>query len=109
MKTKNFNDFKKCVKIQGHLDLEVLDITLYEPLLDLYKWWTKQSESTRKFITWLAALGAKPLAAFITRIINLSEKALAVLLAEALIAVFAGVSFGVVMDVVGRCVDQQID
>jgi hypothetical protein len=99
-----FDDFKQCLKIQGNLDLEALDVMFVEPLKDLYNWWQNQSNATKAYINWFTAgLGGSALVAFIAKVVGSTAQALATSFAEALGAVIVGMVLGVFIDILGRC------
>lgn len=99
-----YDDFKQCVKTQGNLDLEALDVMFVEPLKDLFNWWHRQSDSTKAYINWFTAgLGGAALTAFIAKVLGTTAAALSASFAEALGAVIVGLALGVVVDILGRC------
>lgn len=98
-----FESFKNCVRIQSGLELEAWDVMLFEPLKDVYRWWEKQSPVTRKFVTFVAGKGSRPLARFLATASSITEVGVALALAEALVAILAGLSLAAFFDIVGRC------
>lgn len=104
----SFDAFVQCMKVQGNLDLEAWDVMLWEPLKDLAAWWQKQSDPTKLFSGWLVGVGSSALARWIGRAAGIAAAEVAGTLAEAIIAVLAGLALGTFMDMVVRCIAQQV-
>lgn len=105
-----FDEFKQCVRIQGGLDLEALDVAFVQPLKELHSWWVRQSAFTQAFANFFTAgLGVTSLVAFLAKVLKTAVADLALVFAEALGAVIVGVALGVVMDVLGRCGIQEVE
>ena len=104
-----WEDFKQCVRIQGNLDLEAIDVAFVQPLKDLLAWWSRQSAKTQVYISFLtggSALTGTVLKAFLKKVVPTGAVDS---FYEALAAVLAGVAFGVAMDVMGRCGLQTVE
>jgi hypothetical protein len=103
-----WDEFKECVRIQGNLDLEVVDVAFVQPLKDLQAWWDRQSSKTKAYVTFLfgSGLAAEAVKTFLKRILGPAAAAAA---AEALGAVLVGLALGFVMDILGRCGLQAVD
>jgi hypothetical protein len=104
-----WEQFQECVRIQGGLDFEAVDVAFVQPLKDLHAWWESQSPSTKAYVDWFTGgLGGAALTAFIARVLQTTAGALATLAAEALGAVIVGLTLGVVMDILARCEIQAV-
>jgi hypothetical protein len=104
----DFEAFKNCVKIQGNLDLEAWDVMLWEPLKDLYAWWSRQSNPTKAWTGFLGTVAGTAFTRWIGRVAKIAATEVAGAFAEALVAVLAGLALGTFMDIVGRCLQQQL-
>lgn len=104
----DWDQFKSCMKIQGNLDLEAWDVMLRQPLKDLYAWWTKQTDETKAFTTFLSGLAGTAFTRWIARVAEIASTEVAGLFAEALVAVLAGLALGTFLDMTGRCLGQQV-
>jgi len=102
----DFASFKNCMQIQLNLDLEAWDVALWEPMKALVAWWKQQQDFTKLFSGFLLGKGAKVLSAWIAGVAGITEAALALSFAQALIAVAAGIALGTFLDVAGRCIAQ---
>lgn len=108
-----WEDFKQCVRIQGNLDLEAIDVAFVQPLKDLLAWWSRQSAKTQTYISLLTGGSTlagtvlkESLKAFLKKVVPTGAVDS---FYEALAAVLAGVAFGVAMDVMGRCGLQAVE
>jgi FtsH-binding integral membrane protein len=107
--TTTFPEFKQCLKIQGALDLEALDVIFIEPLKELHSWWTRQSAFTQSFVNFFTAgLGLTALVAFLAKVLQMAVADLALAFAEALGAIIVGIALGTVFDVLARCEIQSL-
>lgn len=102
-----FDQFKRCVEIQGRLDLEVWDVILFQPLKDLHAWWNRQSDATKAYTGFLAGVAGTAFARWIARVAAIASAEVAGLFAEALLVVLAGLALGTFLDIVGRCLAEQ--
>ena len=110
MAAMTFDEFKQCVKIQGGLDFEALDVAFVEPLKDLHAWWQRQSDFTKAYVNFFTVgLGSAGLVAFIAKVVNTPVAALSLGFAEALGAITVGVGWGVLLDVIERCKIQAVE
>lgn len=83
--------------------------TLDKPLKDLDAWWQRQSETTRRYVNHITALGGAVLTALVTRVTGASAALLQESGGTLLGCVAVGVALGVALDIVGRCGIQEID
>lgn len=107
-----WEDFKQCVRIQGQLDFEAIDVAFIQPLKDLQAWWGRQSAKTQAYISFLTAGGgltAKALAAFLKSVLGAEGAAVADAFWAELGAVLIGVSLGVAQDIISRCQLQAVE
>jgi hypothetical protein len=102
-----FERFKTCLNIQAGLDLEAWDVMLFQPLKDLAAWWSRQSDATKAYTTFLSGIAGTAFARFIGRAAGMVSTEVAGLFAEALVAILAALALGTFLDVVGRCLVQQ--
>jgi hypothetical protein len=97
------DQFVQCCKTQGNLDLEVWDVALWQPLRDVYAWWSRQSSGTQSFTAFLLGRSQPAFARWIAVAAGVAEAELGVAFGAALIAVAAGIGLGTALDVIGRC------
>ncbi len=100
----DFTAFKNCMRTQANLDLEAWDVVLWQPLKDFFGWWTRQSDATKAFATFLAGAGASAFTRWVGRVAAIASTEVAGLFAEALIAVIAGLALGTFLEAAGRCI-----
>ncbi len=96
-------EFINCCRNEGALDLEALDVALLWKLKDLTAWWTRQSDFTKGFSAWLIVRSSPAFTKWIAAAAGVTETALGVLVAEALIAATVGIGLGAFMDTIVRC------
>ncbi len=106
--TTTFDDFVKCVNIQGHLDFEALKFIFLDPLKDLNKWWQALAANTKAYIDSFTAgafgvFAATALKKFLTKILETIAPGAAAEFSEYLSAVVVGIGFGTLFDVLLRC------
>lgn len=106
--TTTFDDFVKCVNIQGHLDFEALKFIFLDPLKKLLNWWQALSAKTKAYIDSftagaLGAFGGSALKKFLTKILESIAPGAAAEFSEYLSAVAVGIAFGVLFDLLLRC------
>lgn len=102
-----WEDFKECVRTQGNLDLEAMDVAFIQPLKDLCAWWERQSSATKAYINFFTVgLGSTALVAFLKKVVGAE---VAASFSEALGAVLVGVSLGVAQDILSRCQLQAVE
>jgi hypothetical protein len=105
-----WEDFKQCVRIQGNLDLEVIDVAFIQPLKDLHAWWGRQSAVTKAYVnTFTISIGVGALGAFIAKVAKITVAELSLAFSEALGAVLVGLALGVALDIMGRCGLQAVE
>jgi len=102
-----WEQFKSCLKIQSNLDLEAWDVMLFQPLKDLSAWWSRQSDATKLWSTFLSGVAGTAFARWIGGVAKIASTEIAGLLSESIVAVLAGLAFGTFMDAVGRCIIQR--
>jgi hypothetical protein len=108
-----FEEFKNCCLRELHLDLEALDVAFFEPLADVFEWYSKLSLKAQAFVTGLLGRAttnkvfAEALEAFLAKALNkglaAASKSVTGLLTLASIAVAAGIALGVLLQVAGAC------
>src|SRR5690348_4838918 len=96
-----WEDCKQCVRTQGNLDFEAIDVAFIQPLKDLQAWWERQSAKTQGYIHFFSGvLVGDALKAFLKRVVSTEVVAS---FYEALGAAIVGIALGVAIDVMGRC------
>lgn len=102
-----FEQFKRCVRIQAGLDLEAWDVILFQPLKDFSAWWSRQNESTKGYTGFLSGAVITAFTRWLARVAGIAAAEIAGLFAEALVAVLAGIALATFMDVVEGCLLMQ--
>ena len=100
--------FKTCMSIEERLDLEALDVILFQPLQDLHAWWTRQSEATKAYLSFLGGAEITALSFWVGKASGLVAAEVAALFATLLTAVLAAIPLGLFMAAVGRCLARQL-
>jgi hypothetical protein len=108
-----FDDFKLCCQHESNLELEALDLILFEPLRKFVAYFTRIGEKLKAYLTTLfratrgigeieKAAAAAALTRFLIMVLESVEEAAADLV-EFLAAVAAGIGLAVFVDVMVRC------
>lgn len=98
--------FTNCMQIQFNLDMEAWDVMLWQPLKDLYAWWTRQSDAVKAIAQGLVPIGVSGITVIIAKMAGIAAADLAGTFAALLVGVLAGLALGTFMDMVGRCLYQ---
>ena len=104
-------DFKQCLRVEANLDFEALDFIFIQPLKALEAWWQRQSDETKRYVTFFSGgLVGDSLKAFLKRIVGpgISTK-VAAAFGEALGAIIVGIGLGLVIAAMTRCNIQNVD
>lgn len=99
-----WEEFKQCIKIEANLDFEAIDVAFIQPLKDLEAWWQRQSDATKRFITFFTTgIGGAALSKFLARIFQRTSAAVAAEAGVAFGAVLAGAGLGLSIAAMVSC------